>query len=97
MLRERIQKKPRRAIKTKEKEIQIRGTLLEADATQQLEGLINVVDSTGTKTTIHVPRGMMSDIVKPMFEEEVVVSAIDRGSQIDLVTIDLAESDEKSS
>jgi len=40
---------------------------------------------------------MMSDIVKPMFEEEVVVSAIDRGSQIDLVTIDLAESDEKPS
>jgi len=33
---------------------------------------------------------MMSDIVKPMFEEEVVVSAIDKGSRIDLVTIDLA-------
>ena len=97
MLRERIRKKPRRPIKTKEKEIQIHGVLLEADATQQLEGLINVVDSNGTKTTIHVPRGMMSDIVKPMFEEEVVVAAIDRGSQIDLVTIDLAESDEKPS
>ncbi len=97
MLRERIRLKPRRPIKSKEKEVQIHGTLLEADATQQLEGLINVVDVKGEKITIHVPRGMMSDIVKPLFEEDVVVSAIDRGSQIDLVTIDLAESDEKSS
>jgi hypothetical protein len=95
MLRERIRKKPSRPSKTKEKEIQIRGKLLEADATRQLEGLINVVDSNGVTTTIHVPRGMMSDIVKPLFEEEVVVSAIDRGSQIDLVTIDPAESDDK--
>lgn len=96
MLRERIHKVPRHPIaKTKEKEIQIQGTLLEADAMQELEGLINVVDSTGTAFRIHVPRGMMSDIVKPMFEEEVVVSAIDKGSRIDLVTIDLAESEDK--
>src|ERR1039457_5785764 len=43
MLRERIHKVPRHPIaKTKEKEIQIQGTLLEADAMQELEGLINV-------------------------------------------------------
>jgi hypothetical protein len=59
--------------------------------------LCPIVDSKGTEFKIHVPRGMMSDIVKPMFEEEVVVSAIHKGSRIDLVTIDLAESDEKPS
>jgi hypothetical protein len=98
MLRERIHRASRHPIaKTKEQEIQIQGTLLEADATKELEGVIRVVDSKGTEFKIHVPRGMMSDIVKPMFEEEVVVSAIHKGSRIDLVTIDLAESDEKSS
>ncbi len=102
LLRERIRKAPQHSVvklkgKEKEKEIQIQGILLEADAMQELEGLINIVDSNGTAFRIHVPRGMMSDIVKPMFEEEVVVSAIDRGSRIDLVTIDLAESDERPS
>ena len=33
----------------------------------------------------------MSDIVKPMFEEEVVVFAIRRGNKIDLQSIDLAK------
>jgi hypothetical protein len=98
MLRERIHRASRRPIaKTKEKEIQIQGILLEADATQELEGLIIVRDSKGEEFKIHVPRGMMSDIVKPMFEEEVVVSAIEKSSRIDLVAIDLAESEDKSS
>jgi hypothetical protein len=98
MLRERIHRASRRPIaKTREKEIQIQGILLEADATQELEGLIIVRDSQGTEFKIHVPRGMMSDIVKPMFEEEVVVSAIEKSSRIDLVAIDLAESEDKSS
>ncbi len=98
MLRERIHRGTRKPVaKSKDKQIQIQGTLLEADATQELEGLIRIVDSKGTEFKIHVPRGMMSDIVKPMFEEEVVVSAMDKGSRIDLVTIDLAESDERSS
>ncbi len=98
MLRERIHRGTRKPLsRSKDKEIQIQGTLLEADATKELEGLIRIVDSKGTEFKIHVPRGMMSDIVKPMFEEEVVVSAIDKGSRIDLVTIDLAESDEKPS
>ena len=34
----------------------------------------------------------MSDIVKPMFEEEVVVAALRRGQHLELLTIDLAES-----
>ncbi len=96
VLRERIHKAPRPPLaKTKQKDIQVQGTLLEADATKELEGLIRIIDSQGTEFKIHVPRGMMSDIVKPMFEEEVVVSAIDTGSQINLVTIDLAEPDER--
>jgi hypothetical protein len=97
-LRERLYKAPRHsAVKSQERPIQIEGVLLEADAKQEKEGLIEVVDAKGTAHKIHVPRGMMSDIVKPMFEEEVVVSAVEKGSRIDLVTIDLAEPDDKPS
>lgn len=73
--------------------LEIRGVLLEADAKRQKEGLIEVVDSTGTGYKISVPRGMMSDIVKPMFEEEVLVVGIRRGDRINLQSIDLTESE----
>lgn len=73
--------------------VEIQGILLEADAKRQKEGIIEVVDSTGTAHKIAVPRGMMSDIVKPMFEEDVVVVGIRRGDRLDLQSIDLAESE----
>lgn len=74
--------------------VEIQGILLEADAKRQKEGVIEVVDSMGTAHKIAVPRGMMSDIVKPMFEEDVVVVGIRRGDRIDLQSIDLAESEQ---
>jgi hypothetical protein len=37
----------------------------------------------------------MSDIVKPMFEEDVVVFGIRRGNRIDLESIDLARTGEE--
>jgi hypothetical protein len=76
------------------KRIQIQGVLLEADATRQKEGVIEVVDATGAQHRIFVPRGMMSDIVKPMFEEEVTVSCTQKGKHIHLESIDLAEAGE---
>jgi hypothetical protein len=93
-LRERVRKKPKNfTTDTDEKEVVITGILLEADATNRKEGVIEVVDADGTAQKIIVPRGMMRDIVKPMFEEEVVVIGISRQGRIDLVTIDLADTD----
>ncbi len=91
-LRERIQHL--RHMKPPEKTtelIEIRGVLLEANAKKRKEGVIEVVDSQSNSHKIFVPRGMMSDIVKPMFEEEVVVVGVRRGNRIDLQSIDPAE------
>lgn len=41
-------------------------------------------------TTVVVPPGMMSDVVKPMWEERVIVSGYRVGSAIHMETIDLA-------
>jgi hypothetical protein len=76
--------------------IEIQGTLLEADATNQIEGVIQVVDAAHKTHKIVVPPGMMSDIVKPVFEEEVIVSAILRGNRAHLQSIDLVESNGKT-
>jgi hypothetical protein len=93
-LRERIRKIPKNfATDTDEKEVVITGHLLEADATNRKEGIIEVVDAGSTAHKIIVPRGMMRDIVKPMFEEEVVVIGVSRQGRIELVTIDLADTD----
>lgn len=69
----------------------IEGTLLEADATGKREGIIEVVDSASTKIRISVPRGMMSDIVKPMFEEWVQVVVESRENKLFLTSIDKAD------
>lgn len=71
-----------------EEEKVIEGTLLEADATKQKEGVIEIVDEIGTSHKIIVPRGMMSDIVKPMFEELVQATVIVRDHKLHLITID---------
>jgi len=72
-------------------QVEIRGVLLEANAKSQKRGEIEVVDSAGKPQRIVVPRGMMSDIVKPMFEEEVVVAGVRKGTIVELLSIDLAE------
>lgn len=94
-LRERI----RRASQDQQQKVcaqseHIRGVLLEADAKRRKEGVIEVVDSNGLPHKIYVPRGMMSDIVKPMFEEDVVVVAARQGTKLSLESIDLAASEE---
>ena len=72
---------------------EVRGTLLEADATSRASGRIEIVDASGHRHRVRVPRGMMSDIVKPMFEEEVIVTGVQEDKDIVLDTIDLAETD----
>lgn len=76
----------------------IRGSLLEADAKSQLKGEIEVVDAQGLTHRIEVPRGMMRDIVRPMFEEQVIVQAtrLPRGG-LTLDDITLADEGESES
>ena len=59
--------------------VEVRGILLEADATSHRLGHIQVVDEDDKTHRFNVPRGMMSDIVKPMFEERVIVTARRKG------------------
>lgn len=93
-LRDRVRKDSKNFVTdNSEKEVEIKGGLLEADATNRKEGIIEVVDADGIAHKIIVPRGMMRDIVKPMFEEEVFVTGIARQGRIHLVTIDLADVD----
>lgn len=72
------------------------GLLLEADATRQKEGVIEIVGDEGVATRVVVPRGMMSDIVKPMFEERVEAVVIVRDNKLHLVSIDVAKDIQRS-
>ena len=58
-----------------ESNIEVTGVLLSADATGKDVGQVVIVDAYRKRHSVQVPRGMMSDIVRPMFEEEVRVLA----------------------
>jgi len=73
--------------------VKIIGTLLEADATKENAGSVEIVDSRGTKYKVQVQRRQMADIVKPMFEEHVVVTGHWRGKNIICENISRAESE----
>lgn len=72
----------------------VQGVLLEADAKRKSLGRIQLVDEHGKAHRIRVPRGMMSDIVKPMFEERVKANARRTGKDLLLETIDLVDTNE---
>jgi hypothetical protein len=52
---------------------EVRGILRKADATGKRRGSIHVVDEMEQSHKVTVPIGMMADIVRPMFDCEVVV------------------------
>jgi hypothetical protein len=52
---------------------EIRGVLKFADAFRASND-IGLADSTGKEYIISVPEGMMADIVRPVWEDEVIVS-----------------------
>jgi hypothetical protein len=72
----------------------IAGRLLRADALGETEGKISVVDAAGKEHPVQVPRGLMSDVVKPYFEEQVVIRARALGSRLILESIDPASETE---
>ena len=70
--------------------VEVEGTLLEANAKSTEQGGIEVVDDQGKTHKFTVPRGMMSDIVKPLFEERVVVTARRKGRRLMFESITVA-------
>jgi hypothetical protein len=68
-------------------EVQVSGTLKLADARKAGRDEIQIIDSGGFRHMIVVPPGMMSDIVKPLWDMQVVVSGVQRGKKIELDSI----------
>jgi hypothetical protein len=69
--------------------VSVQGRLLLADA-REATGKIQLIDENGGKYDIVVPEGMMDDIVKPLWDEVVVVTGIKAGKKIRLQGIDRA-------
>ena len=68
--------------------VQLRGELLIANATKKSakqSGEIEIVTSGNVKVTVVVPPGMMSDIVKPLWESEVEVIGTHKGKKVQLM------------
>jgi hypothetical protein len=65
--------------------ITIKGILKFADAAKSK---IKLIDEDGKSHTIIVPEGMLSDIVRPKWEETVTVTGFVKGREIHLVDID---------
>jgi hypothetical protein len=70
--------------------VTVQGLMKFSDSRNERRGLIKVVDREGREHRIRVPAGMMRDIVRPMYEDEVVVLGRRRGSTIMMETIDPA-------
>lgn len=70
----------------------IKGFLKYADSTNSEKNVIQIIDENEKSHKISVPKGMMSDIVKPMYEEFVVVTGRKNGRVIELQAIEPDES-----
>ncbi len=67
--------------------IQVVGSLKMADARKKDQDEIQLIDDRHLRHTIVVPPGMMSDIVKPLWDTQVVVTGIQKGKKINLQDI----------
>ena len=71
--------------------VEVTGLLKFADDTGKGEGTIKLVESDGTTHKIRVPEGMMTDIVRPLWDDEVVVRGERSGGVIELDEIDAVD------
>ena len=71
------------------KQISVTGRLLLADA-RRAAGRIQLIDNAGNAYNVVVPEGMMDDIVRPLWDEVVVVTGTRSGSKIYLNNISRA-------
>jgi hypothetical protein len=65
----------------------IQGILKEADSRDNKRGKIHIIDKDGASHTIIVPPGMMADIVKPLWESEVIITGDRKRKLIHLTDI----------
>ena len=75
----------------KETQVSVRGRLLLADHRKGIKGHIKLVDSEGDEHKIIVPEGMMSDIVRPLWEYKVEVIGVQKNKSLLLEDIKKAE------
>jgi hypothetical protein len=78
----------RRADAAPEEQAVVQGILKASDSRNEDRGQIVLVDPDGRQQRVRVPPGMMRDIVRPMYEDEVRVSGTRKGSVLVLESID---------
>lgn len=69
------------------KRVTVTGSLRYADSTKDKKQIIKLVDNDNKSHFVVVPEGMMTDIVKPLWEDVVVVTGIKIGREIHLEDI----------
>ena len=73
------------------KDVEIRGVLRFADATGQDANVIKILMDSGRHRKVTVPEGMMSDVVRPMWDSKVLIKGLQRRGRIVLQDIELDE------
>ena len=86
------QQRPPRDEKPDENAVEFTGTLKFANSLKKTNE-IQIVSTGNIRHAVVVPTGMMSDIVKPLWEEEVTVTGTQRGKRIYLTQIRPVEPD----
>jgi hypothetical protein len=86
-----VEPPPPPSVVGEEASVVVRGTLKMSDSRDERRGLIQIVASDGTQVAVVVPPGMMRDIVRPLYEDEVVVRGRRAGNNIMLISIDRAD------
>lgn len=70
--------------------VTVTGYLKYADSRNEKQGIIDLIDDNEREHKILVPSGMMSDIVRPLYEARVIVEGYKAGNSIALEKIDRA-------
>ena len=74
--------------------VEIFGTLTKAEI-QKTKNIIGIRDDATNKvSTVHVPSGLMGDIVRPLWERRVRLTGERTASEINLLTIDAVDDDD---
>jgi hypothetical protein len=72
--------------------VEVTGTLKMADARKKIDE-IQIISAGNVRHTVVVPPGMMSDIVKPLWDTDVTVTGTQKGKKIYLMQIRPVEAD----
>jgi hypothetical protein len=79
--------RPEKSASAKPVTVQVTGLLKMADSRKIGKDQIQLVDEHNVRHTVTVPGGMMSDIVRPLWDTRVTVTGVQRGSKITLEAI----------